>query len=255
MLNSDIYNGKFTMGGYDLKYAKQGKRESDVFWMPLAKNYFYWTVRMGTVGFKTKLGVNKLSITADAAIMDTGMSLAFIPPKDFEEIKNSLEAGRAFKMHLLQEHNLWMVDCSYSKCKDLPDLLLEFKSDHSGKLFKLPASKYLVLNDPWTREYIFALQPSPLTLQVPGSKEKDKPYWILGDAFLSEYYSIYDYPRQRIGLIETSTTQGSVAWSKVWALVAMALLVSFIGSCFFCCFCCLCWPCRKGRGIGLWKKQ
>ena len=28
-------------------------------------------------------------------------------------------------------------------------------------------------------------------------------YWILGDIFLQNYYSIYDYPNKRIGLIES----------------------------------------------------
>ena len=51
MLQSDVYNGKFTFGGYDLKYAKKGKKESDIFWMPIANNIYYWTVSMGTVGF------------------------------------------------------------------------------------------------------------------------------------------------------------------------------------------------------------
>jgi hypothetical protein len=28
-------------------------------------------------------------------------------------------------------------------------------------------------------------------------------YWILGDIFLQNYYSIYDYPNKRIGLVES----------------------------------------------------
>jgi len=28
-------------------------------------------------------------------------------------------------------------------------------------------------------------------------------YWILGDIFLQNYYSIYDYPGKRMGLVES----------------------------------------------------
>lgn len=112
MLASDVYYGKFTFGGYDMKYAKEGKKESDIFWIPMCCNNFYWTVHMGMVGFSSKYGVREVTMTAKMAIMDTGMSLAFIPPSDFEGLKYVLEEGRELRIEKHPEHNLYTVDCS-----------------------------------------------------------------------------------------------------------------------------------------------
>ena len=98
MLASDVYYGKFTFGGYDMKYAKAGKKESDIFWMPMCCNPFYWTVQMYKVGFTSKYGLKELTMSAKMAIMDTGMSLAFIPPSDFEGLKQYLEDGREMRI-------------------------------------------------------------------------------------------------------------------------------------------------------------
>ena len=46
MVNSDYYDGKFVFGGYDLKYAKDGLNEFDVFWMPMRPSFYYWTSGM-----------------------------------------------------------------------------------------------------------------------------------------------------------------------------------------------------------------
>lgn len=34
-------------------------------------------------------------------------------------------------------------------------------------------------------------------------------YWILGDIFLQHYYSIYDYPHSRMGLVEAREIGGA----------------------------------------------
>lgn len=186
---------------------------------------------------------------AKMAIMDTGMSLAFIPPADFDALKRYLEDGREMRIEKHPEHNLWTVDCSGSKCRDLPDIQMEFRNEnHAGKLFRLPSKKYLVQNGLWSSEFIFALQPSPLTLEIPGGDESDPPAWILGDAFLSEFYSIYDYPRARIGLVETSETAGTVSASKVATiLVLFSILVCLPGLC--CVVCCFFKPIEKLRTL------
>ena len=112
MLASDVYYGKFTFGGYDMKYARAGKKESDIFWMPMRCNEYYWTVHMGKVGFTSRYGLKELQMQARMAIMDTGMSLAFIPPADFEALRTHLEEGREMRIERHPEHNLWTVDCS-----------------------------------------------------------------------------------------------------------------------------------------------
>lgn len=59
-------------------------------------------------------------------------------------------------------------------------------------------------------------------------------YWVLGDIFLQNYYSIYDYPRGKVGLIESRrgaeggggsgsnslSQQGSVDWEQAYTAMA-----------------------------------
>lgn len=43
--------------------------------------------------------------------------------------------------------------------------MMEFRNEQGrGKLFRMPSNKYLVQNGFWSSEFIFALQPSDLTL-------------------------------------------------------------------------------------------
>ena len=36
-------------------------------------------------------------------------------------------------------------------------------------------------------------------------------YWIMGDIFLQNYYSIYDYPQSKMGLVEARPIGGNPA--------------------------------------------
>lgn len=86
-----------------------------------------------------------------------------------------------------------------------------------------------------------------------GQKYSDIDYWILGDLFMHDFYTIFDasdpaYPK--IGLTLSTHAAGEAKVSSVefdgtnkyaWAglLVAFVLLVA-------CCCCCL-WRCKKRR--------
>ena len=36
---------------------------------------------------------------------------------------------------------------------------------------------------------------------------KNDEYWVLGDQFLHNYYTIYDFDKKKIGMIESSTSR------------------------------------------------
>lgn len=36
---------------------------------------------------------------------------------------------------------------------------------------------------------------------------KNDEYWVLGDQFLQNYYSIYDFKEKKIGLVESVTSK------------------------------------------------
>ena len=127
---------------------------------------------------------------------------------------------------------------------------MEFRNDKGrSKLHRLPSNKYLVQNGFWSSEFIFALQPSELTLQIPGGDPSDPPAWILGDAFLSEFYSIYDYPKSRIGLIEASETAGTISTSKVMTILLSFFIVVCAVAVLFGCLCCISKPISSLRKL------
>jgi len=50
-------------------------------------------------------------------------------------------------------------------------------------------------------------------------------YWILGDIFLQHYYSIYDYPHSRMGLVEARAPGGAQKPQSSAELETMAMPV------------------------------
>jgi len=70
-------------------------------------------------------------------------------------------------------------------------------------------------------------------------------YWILGDQFLQLYYSTYDWGNKKVGLIEASTTAGTINFTHLAEKIILLILCVIILTC-GCgfCFCC-CRPCRK----------
>lgn len=78
-----------------MKFAKSGSSEKDIFWANMVRGEKYWTVGMSDVGMLDKKSAKtpyySLSeIRPKYAIMDTGVSYAIIPSRDFEAIKNDL---------------------------------------------------------------------------------------------------------------------------------------------------------------------
>lgn len=41
-------------------------------------------------------------------------------------------------------------------------------------------------------------------------RSENRGYWVLGDIFLQNYYSIYDFPNKQMGLIESKDFQDSL---------------------------------------------
>ena len=75
--------------------------------------------------------------------------------------------------------------------------------ENGGKWFSLPASSYME-----------QVGQGCGTLRLTPSNEKfgkgnPSDYWILGDIFLQNYYSIYDYPNSKMGLVEARPVGGN----------------------------------------------
>ena len=71
----------------------------------------------------------------------------------------------------------------------------------------------MLLNSPAEFDYLFAFQPMDLVFPEPFDNDKA---WILGDKFLTEYYSIYDFETKKVGLIEANPDGGNLYWEHIW---------------------------------------
>lgn len=129
-------DGMVTFGGYDLaQYAKPGSSENDIFWSKMIKNEKYWTVGMSDVGVKDKKGkvMSLYDIKPNYAIMDTGVSYAIIPSKDFEAIKDTLT--NSYNVTFTAPKDSSNVSTYNCKCIDydsLPDIQIALDLQEKG---------------------------------------------------------------------------------------------------------------------------
>jgi len=165
-------------------------------------NENYWALNTKGV----KLGQHEISGASGAkdqvVVLDNGMSFALAPTKSFNAMTEVFkEAG----MHCEQAQPLWGCECTQEQYNSLPDMKLNLLLNEKGekKDITMPKSSYMyklkqsnvcfILMTPW--EY----------MGIGGNKNDE--YWVLGDQFLHNYYSIYNFETKKIGLVESSTSR------------------------------------------------
>lgn len=166
-------SSSMTLGGYDTKYFN-----GDISWISVRRKA-YWEVPLTGVKFIGKdNGVSyeiDLGINHGAAI-DTGTSLIALPSLEAEEINRIIGAKRNFL-------GQYIVECE--KIPSMPDMTITL----GDKPFVLKASDYVLdMGGSCVSAFMGFDIPAPVG-----------PLWIVGDAFLRSYYSIYDLDNDRIG--------------------------------------------------------
>jgi len=161
----DQRDGELTIGGYD-----DEKFTGDIAWVQLSEAK-YWRIAVDDI----KAG--SFSAGATDAVVDSGTSLITGPKNAITAIANSVGAAA----NLLGQYTI-----SCDRVASLPDL--EFVV--GGRTFAVPG-KDLVLQAAGT--CLFGL----MALDMPKG-----PAWILGDVFMRQYYTIFDYGNQRVGFAQ-----------------------------------------------------
>jgi hypothetical protein len=194
-------DGRITFGGYDIaNFAQPGKKEADIFWGKAVPYERYWTLPMNKLTIAGKKGETDIPQNQPRyAIMDTGVSYAIIPSNDFDKVKNSL-ADYGVKCSEPKDSSLVSTQkCQCSDYSSLPDIQMTLmdKDTNNMKAFSLPKESYMEK----------AGGNGCNTLRLTSSTEhfgrgESANYWVLGAIFLQNYYSIYDFPNNLIGLIE-----------------------------------------------------
>lgn len=160
--------GVLSIGGYNPDHFI-----GEITWLKISKRP-YWQVELT----RAYMGDDPELSWSGKAVLDTGTSLIVMPEKIAAKINSQLSAQYS------SESGYFMFDCS--KVSSFPDL-------------------YLSLNG-----VDFSLSPSDYTIHFSGEcystisgmdiGNSDGPLWILGDAFLRKYYTVFDADQERIGL-------------------------------------------------------
>jgi hypothetical protein len=201
----DNSDGELAIGGYD-----KDRMQGDITWVDLAYPA-YWLVEMDQV----KYGDKVITTGVTGGIMDTGTSLMYGPQSQVMPLALSLGA------QFVPQVGLFMVGCE-TKLKDL-----EFTV--GGKPVKVPGDTLMIKDD--SGKYCFlgiaimqfaaedaegmdtldaeleeqvvremmdvAGQPvSPVPSNLQGNT------WLMGDSFLRQVYSVYDYDNKRFGMAD-----------------------------------------------------
>merc|ERR1712130_516222 len=158
-----------TFGGYD-----PAKFEGDLVYVKLDKAT-YWQIILDSVTAGDYSANNDEPITA---IVDSGTSLIVGPKAEIQKLALSIGA----KPNFMGEYT---IDCA--KVKDIPDIVFEI----GGQEYSIPG-EHTVIQAQGTCLFAFMGVDFP----SPG------PQWILGDVFMRQYYTVFNYLDQTIGFAE-----------------------------------------------------
>jgi len=162
--------GELTFGGYD-----SSKFEGDLKYVPLDAAT-YWQITMD----KVKAGdFETTSSDKITAIVDSGTSLLTGPKADVAKIAAAVGA----KPNIMGEYT---IDCK--TLDDIPDIVFTI----GGVEYTIPGKKAVIQAQ---GTCLFAFM--GLDIPAPG------PQWILGDVFMREYYTVFNYDEKTIGFAPT----------------------------------------------------
>lgn len=162
--------GSLVFGGVEEQYY-----EGSIKYAPVVRKG-YWEVSLDSFS----VGGNDLGIKGTAAI-DTGTSLIALPSAVSDTINQQIGAKKGFR-------GIYTVDCE--AIPSLPAVTFEF----GGHKFPLEAKDYILQTSGG------CISPF-MGLDLPGLK-----LWIVGDAFLRRYYTIYDMGKHRVGFALARST-------------------------------------------------
>lgn len=165
--NTGKGGGQLTLGGID-----GNDFEGKITWLPLTRA-LYWEVSLD----QARLGKFEMKDPA-RAIIDTGTSLIACPSYVAENLNMQIGAFPTTS-------GLYFIDCN--SISRLPTLYLKL----GGHDFSLSPDEYVLKFDSVCVSVFSALD-------LP--TDDHRPMWILGDAFIRKYYSVFDMGNRRVGL-------------------------------------------------------
>ena len=175
------FGGLLTIGGANEEYYT-----GEITWLPIVKPAAYWQFAVEGVS----CGGTEVTMKNSIAIADTGTSLLYGAPDAVEQLVRAIGLTDA-------DYNQggYMVECS--KVKSYPSIAFKMQ----GKDFELDAEHlFLAIGEMDGKDYcMFGINADP------GLEDPTHSYWLLGDVFLGQFYSVWDVPNQKIGFANSVT--------------------------------------------------
>jgi len=147
-------------------------------YVPVSKKA-YWQFTMDSV----KVNAEKLS-TNFQAIADTGTSLITGPKDVVDRLNRAIGAQRN------PMNGQYMIDCN--KMQNMPTVSFTI----NGKEFPLTPEQYVLKVKPIATLDVYVCLSGFIGVDMPPPQG---PMWILGDVFISQYYTVFDQGKDRIG--------------------------------------------------------
>nr|XP_006636729.1 PREDICTED: gastricsin-like isoform X1 [Lepisosteus oculatus] len=151
----------------------------EIHWVPVAHESHWQLV---FEGFEIDHHSTGWCQSGCSAIVDTGTSLLACPPQYVDELHQALGAQQ-------DQNGKYVFDCD--SIDSLPPLTFIMNGAH---LHLEPSAYVLVYQDDYGNSYC--------TSGIEGSREEYRdglPYWVLGDVFLRQFYSVFDQGNGRVG--------------------------------------------------------
>ncbi|XP_074554218.1 nothepsin [Halichoeres trimaculatus] len=166
--------GELLLGGTDETFYT-----GPINWNPVtAKGY--WQIKMDSVAVQ---GTSSFCPQGCQVIVDTGTSLIAGPTNDILNLQQLIGASPT-------NIGEFLIDCA--RLSSLPHVTFVL----GGKEYTLSAEQYVRKELFGDRELCFS------GFQAVDIVTSEGPLWILGDVFLSEYYSVFDRGQDRVGFAQ-----------------------------------------------------
>nr|XP_046191144.1 LOW QUALITY PROTEIN: cathepsin D-like [Oncorhynchus gorbuscha] len=172
--------GELLLGGID-----EALYSGPISWNPVTLKS-YWQIKMSSIQVQ---GALTFCPRGCQAIIDTGTSLIIGPNRDILALQQLI--GATPHLHWRD----YLIDCA--RISSLPQVTITL----NGVEYVLTAESYSkgwVMGD---HEICFS------GFQGEDLHSSTDPLWILGDVFLSDYYSIYDRGQDRVGFAKARHTR------------------------------------------------
>lgn len=193
-----------TFGGFDLGKYSAGEA---VRYVPVQGNVGYWSVAL------TGLYVSNEPVApgVNMAIIDSGTSFIYGPSSAVQSLLHSIHSvGRCSEIG-----GMLLCTCTwYYPKRRYPTLTFVL----GGERFEVSPEMYL-------------LEDGGQCLVMISGLGAGAEFWILGDVFMREYYTIFDMDKSRIGFTKSFQLSASSGW--LWGCISLGLLLVSISICCF----------------------